>query len=440
MDDLGARVSRRLDPSASSAAEARRLVREAVTSVDRDDLVEVGELLISEVVTNAVVHAGTPVEIEVTVGPDGLRAEVSDGSRHLPAVRTQATLAGTGRGLHMLEQLVDSWGVQVRGAGKTVWFVVSSGDGPADPLDLFDDDLTAVMDLDMEERRTVDRGYRVVLLGVPLLLHAAWQVHSDSILREYLLVRLDEDSTLDAIEEHAAAHDAMALLREQIPAPSLGKDPAELMSAAVEPGVSAERVVLNVPRGSAPHFGLLDDALDAALELADAGKLLTPPTQPELRLLRHWLCAEVQRQADGAEPTPWRLAADNLPAPGRDPVTWDASWVRTSHRALVCADDTNSIIAASGPAMELLGHPAGSRLEGRRLIEIIPQRYHQAHLAGFTLHLFGGRSALIGGSVAVPVRRHDGTEVMAELRLEALTLPDGRRAFVGELRPVAGAR
>jgi PAS domain S-box-containing protein len=319
----------------------------------------------------------------------------------------------------MLEQLVDSWGVQVRGAGKTVWFVVSSGDGPADPLDLFDDDLTAVMDLDMEERRTVDRGYRVVLLGVPLLLHAAWQVHSDSILREYLLVRLDEDSTLDAIEEHAAAHDAMALLREQIPAPSLGKDPAELMSAAVEPGVSAERVVLNVPRGSAPHFGLLDDALDAALELADAGKLLTPPTQPELRLLRHWLCAEVQR---------------------RDPVTWDASWVRTSHRALVCADDTNSIIAASGPAMELLGHPAGSRLEGRRLIEIIPQRYHQAHLAGFTLHLFGGRSALIGGSVAVPVRRHDGTEVMAELRLEGLTLPDGRRAFVGELRPVAGAR
>ena len=437
--DLGARISRRLDPSPSSASEARRLVREAVTSVDRTDLLEVGELLISEVVTNAVVHAGTQVEVEVSAGPDGLRVEVSDGSRRLPAVRTQATLAGTGRGLHMLEQLVDSWGVQVRGAGKTVWFVVSSGEGPADPLDLFDDELMAVMDLDIAERRSAERGLRVVLLGVPLLLHAAWQVHSDSILREYLLVRLDEESALDAIEEHASAHDAMALLREQIPAPELGNHPAELMAAALETGVSAERLVLTVPLGSAPHFCLLDDVLDHALELADAGRLLTPPTQPEVRLMRHWLCAEVQRQADGAEPTPWRLAADNLPAPGREPVTWDASEVRDSDLAVVCADDTNSIIAVSGPAVELLGHSTRSGLEGHRLVEIIPERYHQAHLAGFTLHLFGGRSPLLGRPVTVPVRRHDGTEVMAELMVESVTLSDGRRAFVAELRPVDGA-
>jgi len=439
MDDLGARVSRRLDPSPSSAAEARRLVREAVTSVGRADLLEVGELLLSEVVTNAVVHAGTPVEVEVTVGPDGLRAEVSDGSRRLPAVRTQGTLAGTGRGLHMLEQLVDSWGVQVRGAGKTVWFVVSSGEGPADPLDLFDDELMAVMDLDMEERRTADRGVRVVLLDVPLLLHTAWQVHSDSILREYLLVKLDDESAVEAIGEHASAHDAMALLREQVPALELAEDPAELMAGAVAPDVSAERLVLNVPRSSVPHFDLLEEVLDHAMELADAGKLLTPPTQPEVRLLRHWLCAEVQRQADGAEPTPWRLAADYLPAPGREPVSWDASGVRTSNRALVCADDTNSIIAVSDPALELLGHPTRNGLEGRRLVEIIPQRYHQAHLAGFTLHLFGGRSPLFGGSVAVPVRRRDGSEVMVDLSLEAVTLPDGRRAFIGELRPPGGA-
>lgn len=439
MDVLGARVSRRLDPAPSSASEARRLVREAVTSVDRTDLLEVGELLISEVVTNAVVHAGTPVDVEVTVGADGLRAEVSDGSRRLPAVRDQAALAGTGRGLHMLEQLVDSWGVQVRGAGKTVWFVVTSGEGPANPLELFDDDLPAVMDLDMQERRSADRGHSVVLLGVPLLLHAAWQVHSDSVLREYLLVRLEDESALDAIEEHAAAHDAMALLREQIPAPELGDHPAALMAAAVEPGVSAERLVLNVPRGSAPHFGLLDDVLDHAMELADAGKLLTPPTQPEVRLLRHWLCAEVQRQADGAEPTPWRLAADNLPAPGREPVSWDASEVRDSDRALVCADDTNSIIAVSGSALELLGHSTRSGIEGRRLVELIPERYHQAHLAGFTLHLFGGRSPLLGRPVTVPVRRHDGAEIMAELLVKSLTLPDGRRAFVAELWPAGGA-
>lgn len=422
-------VRRRLDPHPSSVSEARRLVRETLRSSQRDDLVELAELLLSEVVTNAVVHAGTAVEVVVLVGDQGLCAEVSDGSRHLPAPQSHSTLTGTGRGLHLLEQLVDSWGVQVQGEGKTVWFRLSSGDREAGPAQY---DLDFEVDLD-DLLPAVDR-FDVSLLGVPLLLHAAWQMHSESLLREYLLIRLDDDSPLEAIESHAAAHEAMALLRQHVPAPDVGIDPTALMAAAVEPGVSSARLSFPVPHAAVPNFAHLDETLDAALALADAGRLLTPPTQPEVRLLRRWLCREVQRQAQGAGPTPWRRIAHLLPPPAQHPLPWDAEALRSSDRALIAADDTNGIVAVSRSAADLLGYPDVTALEGQRLVEIIPERYHQAHLAGFTLHLFAERRPLLGRPVTVPAKRRDGTEVMVELLVDSTLLRGGRRLFVADLR------
>ena len=73
------------------------------------------------------------------------------------------------------------------------------------------------------------------------------------------------------------------------------------------------------------------------------------------------------------------------------------------------ADDTDQIVVVSRHACELLGYQEPDQLQGRRLIAIIPARYHQAHLAGFTLHLTNGRSPLLGRTVVVPVsarRRH----------------------------------
>ena len=145
----------------------------------------------------------------------------------------------------------------------------------------------------------------VVLLNIPLLLHAAWQEHAEGLLREYLLVSLDADDPTDALETHAAASDAISLLHQHLPQPHLGDDAEELMAHAVEPGVSSRREVLPVPRASVDHFRVLDHAMDSAIALADSGAFLTPPIQPELRELRRWLCREVSRQVDGEPPTTW---------------------------------------------------------------------------------------------------------------------------------------
>jgi PAS domain S-box-containing protein len=86
-------------------------------------------------------------------------------------------------------------------------------------------------------------------------------------------------------------------------------------------------------------------------------------------------------------------------------------------------------------ACDLLGYSDPERLLGRRLVAIIPPRYHQAHLAGFTLHLLNGRSPLLGRTVNVPVLRGDGTEMASDLVVATHQLPDGRHFFIAQMRP-----
>jgi PAS domain S-box-containing protein len=429
---VGDANSRRLLAHPSSVATARKVVRDVLTVARRDDLVETAQLVVSEVVTNALVHAGTPIDFHASVGDAGLRVEVTDGSTQAPAPRSYGAMAGTGRGLRLLQQLVDHWGTLARPDGKTVWFELDSGKRL--------DEIASSPALD-----AVDAGFTpgasgedvvdVVLLNIPLLLHAAWQEHAEGLLREYLLVSLDADDPTEALETHAAASDAISLLHEHIPEPHLGEDPEEIMALAVEPGVSSQREVLPVPRTSVPHFGVLDQALDSALALADSGAFLTPPIQPELRELRRWLCREVSRQVNGEPPTTWLSDPDAAPAVVLPPISWEDEVANVVGEALIAADDTDRIVAVSRHACELLGYQEPGQLLGRRLVAIIPARYHQAHLAGFTLHLSNGRSPLLGRTVVVPVLRRDGAEITVELLVEARRQPAGRHMFIARMRP-----
>ena len=425
-------VRRRLQPHPMSVGEARRFVRHVLVSAGRADLAEDAELLVSEVVTNAVVHAGTPIELVATVRDDTLYVEVADGSHHLPSLRNYTTMAGTGRGLRLLEQLVDCWGVRTDDGGKTLWFELSSTPQSERPEPRRMD---PVLSSAVAPSDTGAGGgtVAVTLRNVPILLHAAWQMHAESLLREYLLARLDVANATEEIEAHAAANDAMSLLREQIPPPELGDDPEELMAGATEPFVSRDSVTVSVPRASLPNFHLLNRNLDAAVSLAESGGLLTQPTQPELRSFRRWLCQQVRDQAQGTRPTPWEFAADPLEGPARSTVAWDDDAVVSSSQALIAADDTNRILGVSRSALTMLGYDTSDELVHHRLVEIIPVRFHQAHLAGFTMNLAAGRSPLIGRAVVVPALRRDGTEVMVELLVTSHSLPNGRRLFIAEL-------
>ena len=146
------------------------------------------------------------------------------------------------------------------------------------------------------------------------------------------------------------------------------------------------------------------------------------------------MCDEVERQGAGKAPTPWAGLSDAAPPREISALGWETAQVTDSSLAMVAADDTNGIIAVSAPALELLGYDDPGQLVGRRLVAIIPERFHQAHLAGFTLHLANGRSPLLDRPVTVPVLRRDGDETPVELTVEARRLPNARRVFVATLR------
>jgi anti-sigma regulatory factor (Ser/Thr protein kinase) len=111
---------------AASAPAARRFVRHALAEWQAADAAHV-ELLTCEIVTNALVHAGTDIEVACRVEDGGVRVEVSDGSRLRltpptdPEVPDGADQEG-GRGLLIVDQLADSWGVSYAAKTKSVWF------------------------------------------------------------------------------------------------------------------------------------------------------------------------------------------------------------------------------------------------------------------------------------------------------------------------------
>jgi anti-sigma regulatory factor (Ser/Thr protein kinase) len=111
----------------SSVRAARRLVRNelaahATRAPVQPDIIDAASLLLSELVTNAIVHARTDVEVRLVTDDHMLRAEVSDGDPTMPTARRPSALTDTGRGLQLIEDLANRWGVSGSAVGKTVWF------------------------------------------------------------------------------------------------------------------------------------------------------------------------------------------------------------------------------------------------------------------------------------------------------------------------------
>lgn len=85
-------------------------------------MVDVASLLVSELVANSVLHAGTPMTVVLSRNARRLRVEVQDGDPRLPARKHYSSLATTGRGLMLVERLAADWGVRPTANGKGVWF------------------------------------------------------------------------------------------------------------------------------------------------------------------------------------------------------------------------------------------------------------------------------------------------------------------------------
>ena len=106
-------------------AEARRLLREHLRHWGVPALVDVAELLASELVTNALQHTDSGAVLTATLsgGPvHRLRVEVHDHTAKRPRLHAPGENATSGRGLLLVQALADSWGVRSLGSGKVVWF------------------------------------------------------------------------------------------------------------------------------------------------------------------------------------------------------------------------------------------------------------------------------------------------------------------------------
>lgn len=92
----------------------------------RTDLCADAALAVSELVTNAVVHAGGPITLSVAYLDSTLHVEVHDTARApLPSVRKPPASEKTGRGLNLVALVADRWSVTPTPGGKTVWFEMS---------------------------------------------------------------------------------------------------------------------------------------------------------------------------------------------------------------------------------------------------------------------------------------------------------------------------
>jgi anti-sigma regulatory factor (Ser/Thr protein kinase) len=143
-------------------AEARRWARAILMAWDADDLEWELSQLLTEVVTNAVLHAGTMLRVvlEQDAASGRLRCEVTDGSPAQPRVRRHSAEATTGRGLQLLESVATSWGVQPVSGGKTVWFALDGEGGGRGGLPGAEDLAAMLEDLDAGEAtaKNSDRG------------------------------------------------------------------------------------------------------------------------------------------------------------------------------------------------------------------------------------------------------------------------------------------
>lgn len=109
-----------------SVLGARRFLAEQLRGRVNGDVADVATLLLSELVTNAVLHTSSRTRVRVVIEDSGLLVAVEDAAHAGPVRRAHDVDALCGRGLELVEALADSYGVLRQPTGKTVWFILGT--------------------------------------------------------------------------------------------------------------------------------------------------------------------------------------------------------------------------------------------------------------------------------------------------------------------------
>ena len=321
-----------LPAEVASTPRARAFVRAALGGILDADVVAAAELCVSELVTNAVLHAGTPVGVHVTAVADGIRISVQDRSPVMPLRVRHSRTAATGRGLALVTAVSRSWGVDLgTDGGKAVWCELATT--VAEPtaeealLAAWDDDVDWD-DLDVRRAQAADeaeqavRPHRadrprspagesvdgcVVYLRYPVVLSMRLQEHYEALTRECQLLwaaaqraghdtphRTEVPVRLAQIAEEVAVHyavDRSEPERQRLEAFARG-DESMTLAYPVIPELKEQILVLR-------------EILAEMDEYSRRNALLTLSTPPDIDVLTGWLLEEYLRQADGHPPRQW---------------------------------------------------------------------------------------------------------------------------------------
>jgi len=431
-----------LAPELTSPAAARRVLREVLREAGREAWSEAAELAVSEVVTNATLHAHTPIELTVGVYDDQVCVEVRDHNPALPHPRSYDEEATTGRGMGLVAAVSRSYGIAPMGAdGKVIWFCVGDADEDLDP-----DALLESWDVDVAPVSGEDDCTQIVLKKIPATLWLSARQHHDAILREMVLYLAEHDGIdadlASADRARSTVSDALVAAVEEAQAGGTARTPLPAGHPSPLPAVPPELdLAISVPRDVGPTFAVLQDVLDMAEALAVDGKLFMRPALPEIIAVRDWVCEQVIAQLAGVPPAPWpgtaqeRFETDVHDRSGMPAPEWDVTQVTESDRAVVAADDANRIIAVSPVLADLLGWDAED-LVGRRVVVLIPPSLREAHVAGFSRHLTTGEAHVLGVPLDLPVLRRDGTEIQCRFLVELAPATSGRGVYLAWLDPI----
>ena len=299
-----------LEPGPAAAAAARRFVSGCLAGVS-EDAVANAELVVSELVTNSILHAGTPVRIGVKQVGTVVRLEVGDQDHHRPEPKRHSPEAGTGRGLQLVEALALAWGVDSGPDGKTVW-----ADVPLEPVELAVPPLRTGLGLvDRPEPPPLRAGpapgrrtgrpaalVEVHLLAFPVDVYVRTEEHIDELQREFALILEREPG-----EGEGPPGRLLALVREFSERfGDFGTEARDVVRDASQEGrARIDDLVYRVPAEVGPAASRLDQLLDEADAYCRAGDLLTLECPPDACTFREWFLAQFASQAGGLPAVPW---------------------------------------------------------------------------------------------------------------------------------------
>lgn len=122
---LSASIRVQLPPDTTSPGHARRIVATTLGDWGQSDVLDTVQLLISELVTNVVVHTSSAPDVRISLLPGHVHVEVVDSGLSDPVARAATPEAVSGRGLQLVAALASAWGTTRAPGGKVVWFDVA---------------------------------------------------------------------------------------------------------------------------------------------------------------------------------------------------------------------------------------------------------------------------------------------------------------------------